>query len=57
MIKNSTIPSDYVVYLQESYYNVRAEHNLETFSQVVSYKDFDLWYEGMKAEMDSMASN
>ena len=27
------------------------------FSQVVSSKDSNLWYEAMKAEMDSMASN
>ena len=45
------------MYLQESYYNVGVEHDLETFSQAVSSKDFDLWYEAMKAEIDSMASN
>ena len=30
---------------------------METFSQVVNSKDSNLWYEAMKAEMDSMASN
>ena len=54
---NSAIPSDYVVYLQESDYNVGVEHDPKMFSQVVSSKDYDLWYEAMKAEMDSMESN
>ena len=44
------------MYLQESNYNVGAEHDLETFSQAISSKD-SKWYEEMKAEMDSMASN
>ena len=45
------------MYLQESYYNVGVEHDLETFSQAVSSKDSNLWYEAMKAKMDSMVSN
>ena len=54
---SSTIPSDYVVYLQESDYNIGAEHDPETFSQAISSKESDLWYNAMKDEMDSMASN
>ena len=33
------------------------EHDPEMFSQAVSSKDSNLWYEAMKAEMDSMESN
>ena len=31
-VRNSAIPSDYVVYLQESNYNIGAKHDPETFS-------------------------
>ena len=51
------MPSDYVVNLQESDYNIEAEHDPKTFSHAINYKESDLWYEAMKVEMDSMASN
>ena len=35
-VRNSTISSAYVVYLQESDYNIEVEHDLETFSQAIS---------------------
>ena len=54
---NSTIPSDYFVYLQELDYNIGVEHDSKTFSQAISSKELDLWYNSMKEEMDSMASN
>ena len=38
-VRNSAIPRDHVVYLQESDYNVGVEHDPETFSQTVSSKD------------------
>ena len=54
---NSAIPSDYVLYLQESNYNIGAEHDPKTFSHAISSKELDLWYNAMKDEMDFMASN
>ena len=45
------------MYLHESNYNIGAKHDPETFSQAISFKEFELWYEAMKDEMDSMASN
>ena len=42
--KRSTIPSDYVVYLQESDYNIGAENDPESFSQAMSCKELELWY-------------
>ena len=44
-VRNSVIPSDYVVYFQELDHNIGAEHDSKTFSQA------------MKDEIDSMASN
>ena len=51
------IPSDYVVYLQESNYNIGAENDPEMFSRAMSSEVSNLWYDAMKEEMDSMASN
>ena len=56
-VRKSAIPNDYVVYLQECDYNVGAENDPETFSQAMSSEVSNLWYNAMKEEMDSMASN
>jgi len=56
-VKKSTIPNDYVVYLQESDYNIRARNDPKSFSQAMRSKESNLWYNAMKDEMDSMASN
>ena len=45
------------MYLQESNYNIGVEHDPETFSQAISSKESNLWYNAMKDEMDSMVSN
>jgi hypothetical protein len=37
-MKSSTIPNDYVMYLQESDYNIGAENDPESFSQVINCK-------------------
>ena len=55
--KRSTIPSNYVVYLQESDYNIRAGNDPEFFSQAISSKKSELWYNSMKDEMSSMRCN
>jgi hypothetical protein len=55
--KRSAIPDDYVVYLQESDYNIGAENDLESFSQAMSCKESELWYDAMKEEMNSIKSN
>ena len=55
--KRSAIPDDYVVYLQESDYNIGAENDPESFSQAMSCKESELWYNAMKEEMNSMKSN
>ena len=61
MLRRSTrerkpaIPSDYVVYLQES--DIRAENDPETFSQAMSCRESDMWHNAVKEEMSSMKSN
>ena len=41
--------------LQET--DIGAENDSKTFSQAISCKEFDLWYNSMKDELDSMKSN
>jgi hypothetical protein len=55
--RRSAIPDDYVVYLQESDYNVGAENDPESFSQAMNCKESELWYDAMKEEMNSIKSN
>ena len=56
-VKRSTISIDYMVYLQESDYNIGAKNDPETFAQAMSCKKSRLWYNAMMDEMDSMNSN
>ena len=55
--RKSAISGDYVVYLQESDFNVRAINDPETFSQATNIKESKLWFNAMKDEINSMASN
>ena len=45
------------MYLQELDYNIGAENDPETFSQAMSSKESNSWYNAMKEEMNYMASN
>jgi len=56
-VRKSIIPSDYIIYLQESDYHIGAENDPETFDQVMSCKESNLWYDAIKDEMNSMQSN
>ena len=47
----------YIVYLQESGYNIGVENDPKTFSQAMSCKDANLWYDVMKDEMNFMPTN
>jgi hypothetical protein len=55
--RKSAIPNDYIVYLQESDYNVGAENDPESFRQAMSCKESNLWYDAMNDEMNSMKNN
>lgn len=56
-MKRKIISNDYVVYLQESDYNIRAENDPESFLQAISCKESKLWYNVIKEAMNSMKSN
>ena len=56
-VRKSSIPNDYILYLQELDYNIGAENYPETFSQAKSSKESNLWYNAVKEEMKSMISN
>ena len=56
-MRKPVIPSDYVVYMQELDYDIGAKNDLGTFSQAISCKESNLWYDAMKDEMNSMAFN
>ena len=45
------------MYLQESDYNIGAENDPKFFSQAMSCKELELWYNSMKDEMSSMRCN
>ena len=51
------ILDDYIVYLQELDNDFGAENDLITFSHAMNYKESDLWFNAMKDEMNSMATN
>ncbi|KAH9668655.1 Integrase catalytic domain-containing protein [Citrus sinensis] len=55
--KKPAIPSDYVVYLQESDVNIGAEDDPTSFLQATCSSKSILWYNAMNDEMDSMTNN
>ncbi|KAK2420702.1 putative mitochondrial protein [Trifolium repens] len=55
--RKPAIPSDYIVYLQESDYSIGLENDPENFAQAVSCKESNLWYDAMIDEMNSMKNN
>ena len=55
--RRSAISSDYVVYLQESDYNIGAENDPKSFSQAMSCIESELWYNAIKDEMSSIRCN
>jgi hypothetical protein len=55
--RKPAIPSDYIVYLQESDYSIGLENDPENFAQAMSCKESNLWYDAMIDEMNSMKNN
>ena len=56
-MRRSTIPSDYIVYLQEFNYNIGVKNDPKTFSLAIICRESKLWHNTMKEEMDFMVSN
>jgi hypothetical protein len=51
------IPSDYVVYFQESNFDVGLKDDSNSFSQAMSGEHSTLWLNAIKEEMESMVKN
>jgi len=51
------ISSDYIVYLQESDFDVGPKDDPNSFSQAMSGEHSTLWLNAMKEEMESMVKN
>ena len=56
-VRRSGILDDYIVYLQELDNDLGAENDPIMFSHAMNCKESDLWFNAMKDEMNSMASN
>ena len=56
-ISRPAILSDYVVYLQESNFDVGPKDDPKSFSQAISGDNSTFWFNAMKEEMESMAKN
>ena len=56
-IRKSAISSDYLVYLQESVFDVGPKDDPSSFSQAMSGSNSTLWFKAMQEEMESMAIN
>ncbi|KAL0451330.1 UNVERIFIED_CONTAM: Copia protein [Sesamum latifolium] len=56
-VKKSTISSDYIVYLQESDFDIGPENDPTSFSQAMSRENSNFWHGAMKEEIASMDKN
>ena len=56
-VRKSAIPSDYVVYLQETDYMSGINQDPISFSEAMSRTDSEKWSDAMKDELNSMANN
>jgi hypothetical protein len=50
-------PSDYVIYLRESDFDVGPKDDPKSFSQAMSGDNSTFWFNAMKEEMKSIAKN
>jgi hypothetical protein len=56
-VSRPTIPSDYVVYLQESDFDVGPKDDPKSFLQAINGDNSTFWFNAMKEEMKSIAKN
>ena len=56
-MRKPVIIDDYIVYLQESDFDIGPKDDPTLFSQAISDSNSTLWYDAMKEEMESMAKN
>ena len=55
--RRPAISDDYVVYLQESDYDIGTSKDSVSFSQAISCSDSDKWIDAMNDELKSMDQN
>ena len=55
--KRSAISDDYIVYLQESDFDIDVKEDLVTFSQAIKGDDLNKWIDAMQEELKSMSIN
>ncbi|CAL9101618.1 unnamed protein product, partial [Musa textilis] len=55
--RKHAISDDYVVYLQESDYDIGIKGDPLSFSQAIEGNDSEKWYDAMKEEIKSMDQN
>ena len=55
--RRSSILDEYIVYLQESDSEFEVENDLIMFSETMNCRESNLWFDTIKEEMNSIASN
>ena len=55
--RKHAISDDYVLYLQESDYDIGIKRDPLSFSQAIESNDSEKWYDAMKEELKSMVQN
>ncbi|GJU77988.1 retrovirus-related pol polyprotein from transposon TNT 1-94, partial [Tanacetum coccineum] len=56
-VRKSAIPNDYIVYLQETDFDIGIDHDLVSFLQAIKSDKSEMWIDAMKEELKSMAQN
>ncbi|GJV58830.1 retrovirus-related pol polyprotein from transposon TNT 1-94 [Tanacetum coccineum] len=56
-VRKSAILDDYIVYLQETDFDIGIDNNLVSFSQAIKSDKSEMWIDTVKEELKSMAQN
>ena len=56
-VRKSAIPDDYIVYLQETDFDIGIDNDPVTFQQAIESDKSEMWINAMKVELKSMAQN
>ncbi|GJT61588.1 retrovirus-related pol polyprotein from transposon TNT 1-94 [Tanacetum coccineum] len=56
-VRKSAIPYDYIVYLQETDFDIGIDNDPVSFSQAIKGDKSEMWIDAMKEELKSMAQN
>ncbi|GJS00082.1 retrovirus-related pol polyprotein from transposon TNT 1-94 [Tanacetum coccineum] len=56
-VRKSAIPNDYIVYLQETDFDIGIDNDFVSFSQAIKSYKSEMWIDAMKEELKSMAQN